>query len=143
MKKILLPLVVLLTGAGVGCGSAIATRHFAGPPKPAVKVEAPLVFVPVVKIVAPLVLTGGGLAGYISFDTELQVEDSAQADVTAKLPLLLHALNMRTYKQPLATGPDGMLPNIRELRGVVEAACIEVFGKTVVRRIAITRAEPI
>lgn len=143
MKKILLPLFVLLAGAGVGCGSAIATRHFAGPPKAAVKVEAPLVFVPVVKVIAPLVLTGGGLAGYISFDTELQVEESTQADVTAKLPLLLHALNMRTYQAPLATGPDGMLPNIRELRGVVEAACVETFGKAVVHRIAITRAEPV
>lgn len=135
--------MILLAGAGVGGGSAIATRHFAGPKAAPVKATAPLVFVPVAKVVAPLVLTGGGLAGYISFDAELQVEEPEQADITLKLPLLLHAINMRTYKQPLATGPDGMLPNIRELRKVVDAACKETFGKTAVHRIAITRAEPI
>lgn len=143
MKKILLPLIVALAGAGIGSGAAIGTRHFAGPKAPPVKAEEPLVFVPVAKVVAPLVLTGGGLAGYISFDTELQVEESEQAAVTLKLPLLLHAINMRTYKEPLATGPDGMLPNITALRTVVQAACIETFGKTAVHRVAITRAEPI
>lgn len=143
MNKLLLPLAVLLAGAGVGGGAAVATRHILAPAPAGAPTEEPLVFVPVAKVVAPLVLHDGGLAGYVSFDTELQVAVTSQADVTAKLPLLLHAINMRTYRIPLATGPDGMLPNIGELKTVVQAACVETFGPSVVHRIAITRAEPI
>lgn len=143
MKKLLLPLGVLLAGGGVGGGGAIATRHFTRPPAPGAAAEEPLVFVPVAKVVAPLVLTTGTLSGYVAFDAELQVTEDKQADVTGKLPLLLHAINMRTYRAPLATGPDGMLPDIREVKRVVQAACVETFGQRTVRRVAITRAEPI
>lgn len=143
MKKILLPLGIVLAGAATGAGSALAVRHFTGSPQKTPKAASPLVFVTVAKIVAPLVLSDGGLAGYVSFDVDLQVDEPAQADVTGKLPLLLHAINMRSYRSPLATGHDGMLPDIGGLRTLVAAACVEAFGKSTVHRIAITRAEPI
>lgn len=145
MKKLIVPLGILLAGGGVGGGAAFATRQFVGA-KTATAAAAdaePLVFVPVTKVIAPLVLADGALAGYVVFDTELQVADTAAPDVTAKLPLLLHAINMRTYRAPLGTAPDGMLANIGELKDVVRAACDETFGKATVRRIAITHAEPI
>lgn len=141
MKKLLLTLVILLAGAGVGGGAAIGARHLAGPPKPVVKAEQPPVFVRASKILAPLVLADGRLAGYVTFDAALQVPADQAAIVTAKLPMLFHAINMRTYHTPLATGPDGMLPDINGLRAVVMAASAEAFGRAVVRRAAITRAE--
>lgn len=141
MNKLLPHMIVLLAGAGVGGGAAIGARHLAGPPGPAVKIAAPLVFVRASKILAPLVLPDGRLAGYVAFDAELQVPADQAAIVTAKLPMLFHAINMRTYRTPLASGPDGMLPDINGLRAVVMAASAEAFGMAVVRRAAITRAE--
>ena len=142
MKKLLLPLGVLLAGVGVGGGAAVGARAVLGPaPKAAPRAE-PTVFVPVAKVLAPLVLPDGGLAGYVGFDAELEVRADAADAVTAKLPLLLHAINMRTYRTPLAAGRDGTLPSISGLHAVVAAAAPEAFGAGVVRRVAITRAEP-
>jgi hypothetical protein len=142
MKKIITLLILLVLGGGVGGGAAYATLRLLGPPAPARPVEPPLAFVPAQKVNAPLVLGDGRLAGYVSFDFGVQVPEDQVATVTTKLPLLLHAINMRTYRTPLATGPDGMLPDIEGLRRVVLAAAPEALGKGVVRRVAITRAEP-
>jgi hypothetical protein len=145
IMKILRPLMVLVAGAGVGGGAAVATRLFIGPTDAkahAAPADPASTFVKVEKVVAPLVLRDGNLSGYVAFDIELQVAPDQAAAVTAKLPLLLHAINMRTYRTPLAAGPDGMLPDIEGLRRVVMAAAPEALGPGVVRRAAITRAEP-
>ncbi len=146
MKKILFPLAVLIAGTGVGGGAAIATRTLLGPAHG--KADAreqsiqDLTFVKAEKIVAPLVFGDGRLAGYVSFDVDLQVPMDDGAMVAGRLPLLLHAINLRTYRTPIAAGPDGMLPNIAALRTVVMTAATEAFGPNIVRRAAITRAEP-
>jgi hypothetical protein len=142
MKKIITLLILLILGGGVGGGAAYATFRLLGPPAPPAPVEPALAFVSAQKVNAPLVLGDGRLAGYVSFDFDVQVPEEDVATVTAKLPLLLHAINMRTYRTPLAAGPDGMLPDIEGLRRVVLAASPEALGKGVVRRVAITRAEP-
>ena len=146
MKKILFPLAVLIAGTGVGGGAAFATRAILGPAHgkaDAHETSVPdLTFVKAEKIVAPLVFGDGRLAGYVSFDVELQVSVDDGALVAARLPLLLHAINLRTYRTPLAAGPDGMLPDIGALRKVVMTAAPEAFGPGIVRRAAITRAEP-
>lgn len=142
MKKILLYLVLLILGVGVGGGAAVGTLRVLGPPPPKVAVEPVMGFVPAQKISAPLVLPDGRLAGYVSFDLSLEVPEDQVAAVTAKLPLLLHAINMRTFRTPLAAGPDGMLPDIEGLRRVIQASAPEALGKGVVKRVAITRAEP-
>jgi hypothetical protein len=142
MKKIIKLVVMLILGLGLGGGAAYATLRVLGPPAPAKPVEPTLAFVKAEKLNAPLVLNDGRLAGYVSFDFDVQVPEEEVAVVTAKLPLLLHAINMRTYRTPLATGPDGMLPDIEGLRRVVLAAAPEALGKNVVRKVAITRAEP-
>ncbi len=139
----LMPVVALIGGVGVGGGSAMATLHFAGPPGPArAEPATPTGFVPVPKILAPLVLPDGGLAGYVSFDVALEVPEAEVAAVTLKLPLLFNAINMRTYRTPLATGPAGQLPDIARLRAVVMEATPEAFGPGIVKRVAVTRAEP-
>lgn len=141
-----MPLIMLLAGAAIGGGGAYATLSILGPPAAADAHAAPAPvetsFVSVAKVMAPLVLADGRLSGYVSFDVDLQVATEKAPDVTAKLPLLLHAINMRTYRTPLAAGPDGMLPDIAGLRKVVMAAAPDAFGPGIVRRVAITRAEP-
>jgi len=143
MKKLLLPLMLIVAGAGVGGGAAIAARAVLGPPGTTHAPVTETAFVPAAKITAPLVLGDGRLAGYVSFDAALEVPADQEASVTQRLPLLLHAINMRTYRTPLATGRDGLLPDISGLRAVTLAAAREAFGAHAVRRVAITRAEPV
>lgn len=146
MKKFLLPLGVLLAGSGVGGGAAYATRMFVGAPAAAKETPAPeakdLAFVPATNVMAPLVTGDGRLAGYVQFEVQLEVAADKVDFVTARLPLLLHAINMRTYKTPMAAGPDGMLPDLSTFRAIVMAAAPEAFGQHVVKTTAITQAVP-
>ncbi len=153
MKKILFPLLLLILGIAVGGGAGIAaTSVFAPPPAradaeaaqeaEAEAEQAPTSFVAAERILAPLVFEDGRLAGYVSFDIGLEVPEEQVEFVTARLALLRHAINMRTYRTPLASGPDGMLPSIDGFRDVVEKAAVEAFGDKVVKRVAVTNAAP-
>ena len=97
---------------------------------------------PTGKILAPLVFTDGRLAGYVNFQAQLQVAPDKAEWMTARLPLLLHAINMRTYRTPMASGPDGMLPDIVAIRRVIMVSSDEVFGKGLVKQVAVTEATP-
>ncbi|SEI79375.1 hypothetical protein SAMN05428950_101242 [Sphingomonas sp. OV641] len=146
MKKILLPLAVLIAGAGVGGAAAYGTTLITGgsPVEQGVSVEerGDTAFVPATEVVAPLVTVDGRLAGYVQFEIQLEVAAGKVEFVTARLPLLLHAINMRTYKTPMAAGPDGMLPDLATFRAIVMAAAPEAFGKNVVKAAALTQAVP-
>jgi len=147
MKKMLFLIVVVLAGLGLGGGAALATLVVLGP-RPAQAARAPVeevetVFVPVDKLLAPLVSAEDGrLTGYVQFQFNLEVPRDKSSDVTKRLPLLLHAINMRTFRTPLAAGKDGLLPSLDQFRKVVEAAAPEAFGAGVVRKVAITQATP-
>lgn len=145
MKKILLPLAVLVAGAGVGGGAAYGTRLLTGPASTATPSAAASVktgFVDAPKIVAPLVLPDGRLSGYVSFDASLEVPLDEMDRVTERLPLLLDAINMQTYRTPMAAGPDGLLPDLATFRRVVDAAAAQAYGPGVVRFVAVTNAVP-
>jgi hypothetical protein len=142
MRKFLLLLSVAIAGLGVGGGAAWATSIFLAPPA-AADPAGPAVFVPAGKVLAPLVTKDGRLAGYESFKVELEVSGDDAETVQARLPLLLNAINMRTYKTPMAAGADGLLPNLGTFRKLVMDAADEAFGKGVVRRAAITEATPV
>jgi len=142
MRKFLLLLSVAVAGLGVGGGAAWATSMFLAAPPPA-DTSGPSAFVPAGKVLAPLVLKDGRLSGYVSFTVELEVGADTAEEVQAKLPLLLNAINMRTYKTPMAAGPDGLLPNLGTFRKVVMESADEAFGKNVVRKAAITQANPV
>ena len=145
MKKLLLPLGVLIAGLAVGGGAAYGTGLLIGPPSsdaPAAAAPADTSFVPTAKILAPLVMPDGRLSGYVAFEVQLEVASDDAEFVTARLPLLLHAVNMRTYRTPMAAGPDGMLPDLATFRKVVMEGAAEAFGKDMVRRAAITQAVP-
>lgn len=148
MKKILFLLIVLLAGLGLGGGAAFATMLALGPrheseagAKDAAE-DVKVSFVPTGKVLAPLVFADGRLAGYVQFDVELEVAAEKSAFVTERLPLLLHAINMRTYRTPMAAAPDGMLPDIEVFRKVVLQASQEAFGAPIVRKVAVTAASP-
>lgn len=145
MKKILFALVMLIAGVAVGGGAGYGAILLLGPPAKASAQpveQKPPVFVPGENILAPLVFSDGRLAGYVKFDIQLEVAEDQVAMVTAKMPFLLHAINMKTWRTPLATGPDGLLANIEGFRKVAADASIQAFGPHVVKRVAITRAEP-
>ena len=93
-------------------------------------------------IVAPVVAADGRLSGYANFDVQLEVDAEKEAEVTEKLPLLLNAINLRTWSTPLAAGPDHILPDLRAFARVVDAAAQEIFGKKMVRRVIVTGARP-
>jgi hypothetical protein len=140
MKKTLLSLLVLAAGIGVGGGAAYATGLLLGPAEEAR--AAGTAFVPAGKVLAPLVFPDGRLSGYVAFEMALEVQADQSEFVAARLPLLLNAINMRTYRTPMAAGPDGLLPNIGLFRKVVTEAADEAFGKGVVVRAAVTQATP-
>ena len=99
-------------------------------------------FVDAGKILAPLVFADGRLSGYVQFQVQLEVPADKAEFVSARLPLLLHAVNMRTYRTPMAAGPDGLIPDLETFRKVVMAAAPEAFGPGVLRKVAVTQANP-
>ena len=141
MKRIFLLLGLLIVGVAVGGGAAYATVMLLGP-QPAAQADAESAFVPTGPVLAPLVLRDGRLSGYVSFEVQLEVPADQTEFVAARMPMLLHAINLRTFRSPLASGPDGMLPNVDQFRAVVMAAAPEAFGQSVVRHAAITQANP-
>ena len=144
MKKILFLLAILLAGLGLGGGAAYATVLLLGPRAPAAGAHAQVEpsFVDVGKILAPLVFADGRLSGYVQFQVQLEVPADKAEFVAARLPLLLHAINMRTYRTPMAAGPDGLIPDIETFRKVVMAAGPEAFGAGILRKVAVTQANP-
>lgn len=144
MKRALLLPILLVAGAAVGGASGYGVRLFLGAPGAAAKpADEPTQFVTLTRMSAPLVLKDGSLSGYIAFEAQLEVPEAKVAEATAKLPFVQHAINLRTYRTPLAAGPDGMIPDVAGLRAVTAAAADEALGKGVVRRVAITQAVPL
>lgn len=146
MKTALLLPLLLIAGLGVGGGVAFGLRQMLPTPaaaaQPATRPKLETGFVATGKILAPLVSSDGRLAGYVSFEVQLETTDSDAEFVTARMPLLLDAINMRTFRTPMASGPGGMLPDLAVFRKVVMAAAAEAFGAKVVRRAVIMQATP-
>ena len=147
IKKMIMPIALLLGGAGVGGGAAFATNMLLGPAPEGDAAHSakavPTTLVEVDNVLAPLVLPDGQrLAGYVSFTLALQVPEDQAEDVTARLPLLRHEINMRTYRKPMASGPDGTLPTLEVFRDIVQEAADVAFDKGTVSTVAIASATP-
>ncbi len=141
----MIALAALVGGTAIGGGAAYGVVHWApqllpGMPKPS---QEPSEFVATGTILAPVTFADGRLSGYVSFECQLEVPKGKAAEVTQQLPVLLNAVNMRSYRQPLASGPDGMIPNLELFRRVMMDAAREVYGPELVRRAVITQAAPI
>lgn len=144
LVRIARPAALALAGIASGAGGAFAAVQTLGvashqePPA-----EAPeTVFVKVEDVLTPLTNRDGSLAGYAAMTLELEVVADDAEDIAARQPLIRHALTMRTYRTPLAAGPDGLLPDLERFRALAVAAAEEAYGKGTVRRVAITRAVP-
>jgi hypothetical protein len=143
MKTPIIAVLTIIAGIGVGGGAAFGTDLIM---RRAATVQTNVdelpTFVATGPILSPLVFPDGRLAGYVSFEAQLQVAPDKAAFVTDRLPLLLHAVNMRTFRTPMTSGPDGMLPDLAVFRQVLTAACAEAFGPGVIKIVAITQATP-
>jgi hypothetical protein len=102
-----------------------------------------MVFLPTGEILAPLVSADGRLASYVNFTAQIEVPADREEDIKRNLPVLLNSINLRTFRTPMASGKDGLIPRIDLFRTVVKAAADEVLGPGVVARVAITQAEPL
>lgn len=146
MKKLLTLLIVLLLGLGAGAGAAYGVGMVLGPPPPkSAKPKVAVVetgFVPAAGIVAPIVTVDGNLSGYASFDVQLEVPATELDKVTGQLPLLLHAVNMRTWRTPMAAGKQKILPDLDVFARIVADAATESLGKGAVRRVVVVNARP-
>jgi hypothetical protein len=140
MKKLLLGGLTLLLGTAVGAGAALATGVVLAERK--ALAEQTSAFVPTGPILAPLVFADGRLSGYVSFEAQIEVPSDQADPIKKRMPLLLNAINMRTYRTPMASGPDGMVPGVGTFRQLLLAAAIETYGKAVVRRVVVTQATP-
>ncbi len=138
MNRIVTYAVLLLLGLGTGGAAAFGTALMMHGREPAA--EQATVFVPTGQILAPLVFSDGRLAGYVTFDAQIEVPASEGNAVKQRLPVLLNAINMRTFRAPLASGPDGLLPNVEGFRRVLLESAIEAYGKAKIRRVAVTQA---
>jgi hypothetical protein len=144
VKKILIPLLMVIGGIVFGAGGGYAAMLFLKPQSGHAKTAAPVVtaFVPAGKILAPIVASDGKLSGYANFDVSLEVPADKSAEVTEKLPLFLNAVNMRTYRSPMASGPQGVLPDLKVFEKVLMDAAGESLAKDGVRRAIVTAAAP-
>lgn len=142
-KSIFLPLAILVGGGVTGVGAAFSTARVLGLETAEQTVtETELAFVEVADIIAPLAFADGQLSGYAAFTISLEVELDQVEDITARLPLIRHAINMRAYRTPMAAGKDGLLPDLKAFRRLVQQAAQDAFGKGRVKTVAITRAVP-
>jgi hypothetical protein len=140
MKRIAIGMALLVLGLGIGGGAAFGTARVMDGRQHAT--EEVSVFVATGPILAPLVFKDGRLAGYVTFDAQIEVPASRRDIIKQRLPVLLDAINMRTYRTPLASGPDGLLPSIAGFRHVLREAAVATYGKETIRRVAVTQAMP-
>lgn len=143
MKRIVLIATCLVGGLATGGAAAFAVQVASPSEESTPKVAAAtLEFVPTGAILAPLVFEDGALAGYAFFEVQLQVAPDRAEKIAADMPLLVHAINLQTYRTPLAAGPNGQVPDLAAFRRLVAAAADKAFGRGAVRRVAITQARP-
>lgn len=147
MKKLLGLIVLLLLGLALGGGAAYGVSRLLGPPpgpEEIAEAEKPETsFVPTGSILTPVVTADGDLSGYVTFDVQLEVPADKAEEVGGKLPLLLHAINLRAWKTPLAAGPNHLLPDVAAFAALVEEAAHSALGKGAVTRAIVTAVKPV
>lgn len=149
MNKLLLAPLMLAAGLATGGGAAFGVRAIlpgAAEAEPKPKSEADegdaTAFVPVGAVLVPMTYSDGQLTGYVTIECSLEVSAEEKAGIEARLPLLLHAINMRAYRAPLAAGADGRLPDVQLFRRLVLEEARKIYGGGAVRTVAVTKAQP-
>ncbi len=140
MKKILFSGLVLILGVGTGGAAAYATSYIIA--EQHARADRATDFVPTGPILAPLVFADGRLSGYVLFEAQIEVPSDQSDTVKKQMPLLLDAVNMRTFRTPMASGPDGMVPGVDAFRRVLLDAAIKTYGQAAIRKVVVTQATP-
>jgi hypothetical protein len=143
MKTVYIATLVVIAGLFIGSGAGYATSIvMRGQQSAKREASTAITFVPTGKIIAPMIFPDGRLAGYVAFLVQLETRSSDAAFVTERLPLLMHGINMRTYRTPLTGDAFGSLPSIDAFRKLVLETCVEAFGRDRVQRVAVVQAMP-
>lgn len=140
-KLLLLPLGLII---GAGGGAGVAFLLPAAPPAPAVAPASSgdSKFVTLGALLVPVTLPDGQLTAYVTVEPQLELGEDDVEPVTARIPLIIDAVNVRTFATPLASGPDGRLPDAAAFKAVVAKEAARLLGPGVVRSVAITRIAP-
>jgi hypothetical protein len=149
MKKILTLLILLLLGIGIGGGAAYGVGMVMGPPpvedthaKEAKAEHVETAFIPTGALTLPIVTNEGDLTGYGVFELQLEVTEEGEAEVASQMPLVLNAINMRTYRTPMTAGKQKVLPDLDVLSRIAMEASTQSLGKGKVIRAVVTSAKP-
>lgn len=144
MKKVATPLLMLLLGlaAGAGGGSAVALLLPPAAPSHAPVQAGDSRFVTLGALLVPVLVADRQLTAYASVEAQLEVGADDEEGVTARIPLVIHAVNVRLYRTALGSGPDGRLPDASAIRTAVAEEAQKVLGPGVVRSVALTRLAP-
>lgn len=136
---LLLPLGLAAGAAGGGAAAYLLPRE-QGRPAPVEVGDGK--FVTMGALLVPITLPDGQFTAYVTVEPQLEVAVSDEEGVTARLPLVIHAVNVRLYRTPLAGGADGRLPDAGKIRTVIAEEASKVLGRGVVRSVALTRIAP-
>lgn len=137
---IVMGLAGLIAGAGGGAGAALLLPAGEKPRAPVSAGDG--AFVTLGALLVPLSLEDGQFTGYVRIEAQLDVMAEDAEGVKERLPLVIHAVNIRAYGKPLAAGPDGRLPDAAAFRAIVSEEANKVLGKGVVRSVALTSLAP-
>lgn len=140
-KPLLLLTLGLLSGAAGGAGMTFLLPAGEAAPRAAVTAGDGR-FVTIGALLVPILVDDRQLTAYATVEAQLEVGEADEEGVTARLPLVIHAVNVQLYGTPLASGPDGRLPDAAVLRKVFAEESQRVLGPGVVRSVALTRIAP-
>ena len=143
MKPFVIPAICLIVGLAVGAGGMfIYNGQFGGASEPAPTAPSTLpdesTVLPPFKVRAPIVTSDGTLATYAVFTVQLAVAKDAAESAPEQVPMILNAINMRTYETPLAKGVDGKMPSLRHFHDLVSAAAKPILGQSVLAKVMVT-----
>ncbi len=136
---ILLPLG-LAAGAGGGAGVSLVTAPKSAKAEPLAAASGR--FVTLGALLIPVMLADGQLTAYVTIEAQIEVGEADEEAATERVPLIIHAVNLRAFTTPLGAGPDGRLPDAARVRAIVAEEAGKILGSGRVRSIALTRLAP-
>jgi len=135
-------LIPLGLATGAGGGAAMGFLKPGGPPAAEALTKLDGRFVTLGALLIPVLLPDGQLTAYVTIEVQLEVDVADEEGATERVPLIIHAVNLRTFQTPLAAGPDGRLPDAGKVRALVAEEAAQVLGKGRVKSVALTRLAP-
>ena len=140
---------VVIAGLFVGSVAAAGVQYSVGATVPAAlakeRADRPqaMEYVDLGKVTVPVVDSDGDLVRYVTINASLEVPKGAGDATKSKLPVVLHEINMATWKSALSSGPDGELVDTNAVERIFESAAKQVYGKDVpVNRVLLTSTVP-